>query len=97
MKTKFSDLGIKSVSNHFKGNKLKISKVLNKSITVHGFTIKPSAYKGDCLNLQISIGTEYHVIFTGSTVLIDTIKKVPESAFPFETRIIEENEHYEFT
>lgn len=97
MKTKFSDLGIKPESKHFTGNKIKISKVLNKEITVHGFSIKPSTFKGNCLHLQISMDGTMFVIFTGSTILIDTIKRVPKESFPFETTIVEENDHFEFT
>jgi hypothetical protein len=40
---------------------------------------------------------EKRVVFTGSTILIDTIKQVPKEKFPFETIIVKENEYYEFT
>lgn len=97
MNTKFSDLGIKPNISHFTGDKIKISKVLNREITILDFSIKPSNYKGDFLQLQIELEGVKYVIFTGSTVLIDLISKVPKSSFPLDTTIIEENEHYEFT
>ncbi len=93
----FSDLGLKPNINHFLGDKIKISKILNREITVLAYTIKPSNFKGMMLQLQIEIETTKHVVFTGSTVLIDIIERVPKSAFPFKTTIIEEGEHYEFT
>lgn len=97
MTRKFSDLGIKAESNHFTGDKIKISKILNREITVMAYAIKPSSYKGNCLHLQIAIGDKKHVVFTGSTVLMDTIQKVDEKDLPFQTVIVEENDHYEFT
>lgn len=97
MNRRFSELGIKPSLNHFTGEKLKINKVLNKEITVIDYNVKPSNFKGDCLQLQIAVGDKKHVLFTGSTVLIETIKMVDKTHFPFETIIIEENDHYEFT
>jgi hypothetical protein len=97
MTTKFSDLGIKTEISHFVGDKLKISKILNKEIEVLGFLIKPSNFKGEMLQLQIKVNGNLHVVFTGSTVLINMINKVPLNKFPFIATIIEESEHYEFT
>jgi hypothetical protein len=97
MTTKFSDLGIKTVTSHFIGDKIKISKVLNREIKVLDYTVKPSNFKGNCLQIQIELNGTKHVVFTGSTILIDTIEKIPKSAFPFLTTIVEESEHYEFT
>lgn len=94
---KFSELGIKPVVNHFTGDKVKLSKILNKEIIVTDFNVKPSQFKGSVLQLQIEIDSKKHVVFTGSTVLIDQIDKVPKASFPFKTTIVEENEHYEFT
>lgn len=94
----FKDFGIKTDYAGFTGEKIKISKVLNKEITVHAFKIEPSKFnQGNCLNLQISINDTMHIVFTGSGVLTDLIKKVPENGFPFKTTIIEENERYQFS
>jgi hypothetical protein len=97
MTTRFSDLGIKVTTSHFIGDKIKINKVLNREITVIDFSVKSSKFNGNCLNIQIELNGTKHVVFTGSTVLIETIEKVPRSAFPFLTTIIQEGEHYEFT
>jgi len=97
MNRKFSDFGIKPETTHFTGEKLKINKILNKEIKVLDYALKPSNFKGDCLHIQIEVGEKKHVLFTGSKVLIDTIQKVDRKYFPFETTIIEENEHFEFT
>lgn len=95
---KFSDLGITTDINSFTGDKIKISKILNIPIIVHDFKIEKSKHNtGDCLYLQISIEKEKRVVFTGSTVLIDTIKKVPKEEFPFQTTIIKQTEYFEFT
>jgi Tat protein secretion system quality control protein TatD with DNase activity len=95
----FSELGIKPTEQQgFTGEKVKMHKVLNRTIVVHGFKIEPSKHnKGNCLYMQISIGGTKHVLFTGSTYLIDMIQQVPKEAFPFETTIIEDNERFKFT
>jgi hypothetical protein len=38
-----------------------------------------------------------YVIFTGSDVLIDQIKQVPEGEYPFVTTIVKTMKYYEFT
>ena len=97
----FKDFNIKTEEKVFTGDKIKISKILNKPITVHDFKISNSKYpekgNGECLHLQISVDNEKRSVFTGSRVLSEKIKKVPESGFPFTTTIIEENERYEFS
>lgn len=99
---KFSDFGITpsvSASTSFIGEKIKIDKVLNLEILIKGFSIGKSNKKEntDCLTLQIHFKGEDRVIFTGSKVLMDMIKKVPINEFPFEATIKEVNEHYEFS
>lgn len=96
-KQKFSDLGIKTVTNQYIGDKIKIQRILNKEITVFRYTVSPSKIKGDYAQIQIELNGTKHVIFTGSTVLIQTLKQIPESAFPFTTIIVQEQEHFEFT
>jgi hypothetical protein len=95
---KFADLGIKVEVTHFKGDKIKIAKVLNREITVHKFKIGQSQiFKGLCMQLHITVGETDHVIFTGSTQLQEQIKQVPPERFPFTTTIVQENEAYTFT
>lgn len=96
----FKDLGIKTELHSFTGDKIKIERILNRKIVVHEFKIENSKFAGGstkCLHLQISIGDVKHVVFTGSTVLMDMIQKVDKADFPFETMIVKENERFEFT
>jgi hypothetical protein len=100
--TNFKDLGIAAPpSSAMVGEKIKISKVLNREITVHAFSTKPSKFmdkgSGTCLNLQIAVDGDKRVIFTSSTVLLDQVKRVPEDKFPFKTKIVQKDEAYEFT
>ncbi len=98
---KFSDLGIKITHTKFVGEKIRLAKVLNTEIMVHGYRIKPSKYpeKGsdNCLHLQISVGDKKYVAFSIAKVLMETLPKIPESSFPFSTKIINDNDSYEFT
>lgn len=97
MKT-FKDFGIKIETNAFIGDKIKISKILNRQIVVHAYKIEKSKYNtGKCLYLQIDLNGTKHIVFTGSNILMDAIQQVPSSGFPFRTTIVEENEMYQFT
>jgi hypothetical protein len=76
----------------------------NREIVVHHFKLEDSKVKafqekgtGKCLHLQISFDNRKHVVFTGSTGLIEVIQKIPETGFPFTTTIVEENDRYLFT
>jgi hypothetical protein len=98
----FSQFNIKSESKTFEGDKIKMSKILNREIVVHAYKIEDSkVFKergtGKCLHMQISFDNVKHVVFTGSSGLIEVIQKVTEKDFPFTTTIIEENEKYKFT
>lgn len=96
---KFKDLGIQAQENNqFTGEKIKMSKILNREITVHHFKIEPSKFnKGKCLFMQISLNKTKHVVFTGSNYLMDIISKIAEKDFPFTTTIVEDNERFNFT
>jgi hypothetical protein len=96
----FKDFGIKNDLQKYVGDKIKISKVLNRKITVLDYKIEASKFgvagtERMCLWIELE-GTK-HIIFTNSKVLRDMIEKVDRSDFPFETIIIENNERYEFT
>lgn len=91
---KFSELGIEPATKGFTGDKIKMSKVLNKEITVHAFMVVPSNYKekgdGKRLDMQISIAGTKYLLWTSSLGLRELIQKVPASKFPFIATIIEE-------
>jgi hypothetical protein len=98
----FSQFGIKTEVKGFEGEKIKMLKVMNKEIVVHHFKIEDSKHfkdrgSGKCLHLQITINDTKHVLFTGSSILIESILQVPKEGFPFTTTIVEENERYNFT
>lgn len=76
---KFKDFGITVSNKGFIGDKIKIQKVLNREITVHHFAISPSkVFEGKCLQLQISLNNELHVLFSGASGLIEAITQIPE-------------------
>lgn len=93
----FKELGIKPNVNTFVGEKIKIERILNKEIIVHDFEIKPSKFEGEVMTIQIQVNDDKRIVFTGSKVLIDLMKLVPRSEFPFMTTIVKENEYFEFT
>jgi hypothetical protein len=96
----FKDFGIKPALQSMVGDKIKIERIINREITVWDYRIENSKYgngNSKCLYLQISINQTKHVVFTGSTVLIELIEQVPKNEFPFETIIVKENERFEFT
>lgn len=93
---KFSDFNIKPDYKGFVGDKIKISKVLNREIIIHDFKIEDSKFDGKRLDLQIQIGETMHVLWTGSIVLMSMIQKIPKTDFPFIATIVRENECYEF-
>lgn len=96
----FKDFGISTESKGFVGDKIKIHKIFGKEIVVHKYAIKDSKYEDGndkCLHLQISIGDKKHVIFTGSNSLMESIQMVEKTDFPFMTKIIEQDERFEFT
>ena len=100
----FSQFNIKIESQSFEGDKIKMSKILNREIVVHHYKLEDSKVKsfqekgsGKCLHLQISFDNRKHVVFTSANGLIEVIKQIPEDGFPFTTTIIEENERFKFT
>jgi len=97
---KFSDLGIKPNSNRLVGDKIKILKVLNQEIIVHGFKMNESKFKNSnsekCLSIQIELKGEKYVLFTGSKILAELIQQVEKEQFPFITSISKEGETFQF-
>ena len=99
---KFSQFNITTSTKGFEGDKIKMSKVLNREIVVHDYKIEdskifPERGSGKCLHLQISINGEKHIIFTSSCGLINAITQIPADNFPFSTTIIQENERFSFS
>lgn len=95
----FKDFNIKPSLQYFTGVKIKIDRIINTPIVVINFKVEPSKKKegSGYLTLQIEKNGVKHVVFTGSTILIQLIKKVPLDNFPFVTTIVKEGEHLEFT
>lgn len=95
----FKEFNIKPKINGFVGEKIQVQKLFNIQITVLAAKIEPSKQKKgtEFLTLQIEKANEKRIVFTGSTVLIDLIKRLPENSFPFTTVIRGDNDYYEFT
>lgn len=97
---RFSDLGIMPSKKRLLGDKIKISKILNREILIKDYRLEDSKYdknkSGKCLILQIELEGTRHVIFTGSDVLIDLIEQVPKEKFPFLASIVQEGDWFEF-
>lgn len=97
---KFSELGIKPPTDHLVGDKIKISKILNREIVVLNYKVDDSKFQknksGKCLCLQIELDSEKRVVFTGSDVLIRMIQQVKKEDVPFCCTIVKEGEHFEF-
>lgn len=98
---KFSDFKVSVDPNPFRGDKVKMERILNRQILLRAFRIEPSNFKEKgCdlrLKLAFTVGTEDHITFTSSLTLMEMIKKVPENGFPFTTTIVKQNERLEFT
>ncbi len=82
----------------FDGDKLRLDEILNKEILVTGFRIKESHQKKDTqyLTIHFELDGTQHVTFTGSSVLMDQLRKY-ESHLPFFAVIKKINRHYTFS
>lgn len=99
---KFSDFKIELPATvKFVGDKIRLAKVLNTQIMVHGYSINLSRYpeRGSkyCLWLQISVEGKKYLAFSIAQRLMLYLPKVPKDGFPFSTKIINDNDYYEFT
>jgi len=94
-------LGITNKCNPFTGDKIKMSKILNKEIVVCDFKIEDSKFpknkSGKCLHLQIELAGTKFLVFTGSDVLINTIQEISKDEFPFSTTLVKNGECYNFS
>lgn len=95
----FKDFGIKAEHHAFKGEKIKIDRLLNVEIIVYAHKIEPSKQKPgtNLLTLQIELNGERRVVFTGATILQQQIKQIPQEDYPFTTTIIKNADALEFT
>lgn len=98
---KFSEYKIVP-SGKFIGDKVKISKILNKEIELHDFKIVDSKFEKDgkrnqCLYLQIKQEADFLVVFTGSKNLIEMIMQVPKEDLPILATITKNGELLIFT
>lgn len=83
---KFSDFA----EEKFIGEKIKISKVLNKEIKV--LALKDGFY----IQMQIEVDDERKVLFTNSSVLKDQLEKYKDN-LPFITTIIQPKKYFSFS
>lgn len=97
----FKELGIKPSVKQFEGEKIVISRILNKKIIICDYIIDNSKFQekgnGKCLKMQIIVDNFKRIIFTGSAYLQEMIDQVPKDKFPFQTTIINDNDSYQFT
>lgn len=95
---RFSELGINVVNESLTGEKIKIAKILGKEVLVKDFKLTNSKYEKakHCLTIQLEVGGETKVIFTGSEMLRRQIEQVDKSDFPFRATIENINDTYQF-
>jgi len=98
MKT-FAEFNIKPDYDFLTGEKIKISKILNKTIIIHRYQLNNSKFDNkdtECLTLQIEVDGEKRILFTGSKILKSMIIQVDKKDFPFSATIVKEGESFEF-
>ena len=94
----FKDFGISS-TKRFEGKSIEIEQIFNIPIQVLDFSLGPSKTKPgtECLTLHILLDEVKRIIWTGSNVLIEDIKKIPLDGFPFITTIVKQGKFFKFT
>lgn len=80
------------------GTKVKISEILDKEIEVIRYKLADSKYKNNekCLTIQFNYNGEKHVIFTGSSVLIEQCEQYKDE-MPFLVTIKQVDKYYTFS
>ena len=83
------------------GAKRKLDDILDQEIKVLAVAFKNSKFErksgtNECLTVQVEIGSERCIVFTGSTVLIDQARKYQDQ-LPFVTTIKKIDRYYTFT
>jgi len=91
---RFSDFAKETILD---GTKIRIDDMLNKEVMILAYRVTDSKHSDrDCLTIQLQYDNQHHVIFTGSAVLADQIKKY-ESELPFMATIRKINKYYSLT
>ncbi len=95
----FKDFNIKALEAGFVGDKIHITRILNRQVTVVDYKIENSKFgvSKKCLCLQIKLDDAKRIVFSGSRNLINAIEQIPKTEYPFLTTIIEDNKRLEFT
>ena len=95
----FKDFNIqRSEIQKFTGDKMKMSKIINKEISVLDFKLEKSKFNEDPrLCIQFAINDTKYIVFTQAKNLIDNIQQVRKEDFPFTTTIVEQDDWFEFT
>lgn len=95
---KFSDFA--DEDRVLEGDRARIDEILNKKVIVTGYRVRKSRYSknqsGEYLTLQIKVEDDLSVVFTGSDVLIQQLKKYGHE-IPFEVVIKKINRYYTLT
>lgn len=94
---RFKDFATEQVLD---GEKMRIKDILNIEVEILSFRINDSKYqdqhdksKKECLTLQIRHNNRKYVVFTGSKVIRDQMRKY-EKELPFMATIREINKYY---
>lgn len=101
----FNEIGIKS---GIEGDKLSIQDILNREIVITDFKVSGSNYKTEnCTTIQFYFPEDEaqvkHIIFTGSAVLKDMLKKCQKYCdennenFEIKTKIVQVGKFYSLT
>lgn len=98
---KFSDFEIKPLERKaMQGDQIKVERILNREIVIHSYDIRDSKYKdkgnGKCLYMQIELDNIKRLVWTGSVFLQHYIQQIAENKFPFQAKIIKENDSLKF-
>ena len=85
---KFSDFASPEDSR-LGGEKKKLKEILGTEILLKNYRIaKSKRNSGDYITIQFELGGQLYVVFTGSLVIMDQVKKYKEN-LPFLTTIVE--------
>lgn len=85
---KFSDFASPEDSR-LGGEKKKLKDILGTEILLKNYRIaKSKRNSGDYITIQFELGGQLYVVFTGSQVIMDQVKKYKEN-LPFLTTIVE--------
>jgi hypothetical protein len=95
MMNRWQDLNIPTPERkNFIGEKISISKIINKEVEITAFKIEESkkCENGRCLTLQIKYAGENRVLFTGAQFLIKQMDKVDTSLLPIIAKVVKQED-----